>query len=53
MDKASETLIALRPATFRYKKDIDPAGTSQFGLVTEDVDQVSPDLVVHDKQGKA
>jgi hypothetical protein len=53
MDKARETLIALRPVTFRYKKEIDPAGTSQFGLVAEDVDQVSPDLVVRDKQGKA
>ena len=53
MDKASETLLALRPVTFRYKKEIDPAGTAQFGLVAEDVDQVSPDLVVRDKQGKA
>ena len=53
MDKASETLLALKPVTFRYKKEIDPAGTSQFGLVAEDVDQVSPDLVVRDKQGQA
>ena len=53
MDKASEALLALKPVTFRYKKEIDPAGTPQFGLVAEDVEKVNPDLVVHDKQGKA
>src|SRR5439155_14163293 len=52
MDKASEALFALRPVAFRYKKEIDPAGTSQFGLVAEDVDKVNPDLVVRDKEGK-
>ena len=25
----------------------------QFGLVAEDVEKVNPDLVVHDKEGKA
>ena len=24
MDKASEALLALKPVTFRYKKEIDP-----------------------------
>ncbi len=52
MDKASEALFALRPVAFRYKKDIDPAGTPQLGLVAEDVDKVNPDLVVRDKEGK-
>jgi hypothetical protein len=52
MDKASEALLALRPVTFRYKKDIDPAGISQFGLVAEDVEKVNPDLVVRDKEGR-
>jgi hypothetical protein len=51
-DKASEALLALRPVTFRYKKEIDPAGTSQFGLIAEEVEKVNPDLVVRDKQGK-
>src|SRR5205807_2406461 len=32
MDKASEALFSLNPVTFRYKKEIDPVGTSQFGL---------------------
>jgi hypothetical protein len=52
MDKASEMLFALKPVTFRYKNEIDPAGTSQFGLVAEDVEKVNPDLVVRDKEGK-
>ena len=52
MDKTSETLFALNPVTFRYKKEIDSAGTSQFGLVAEDVEKINPDLVVRDKEGK-
>jgi hypothetical protein len=52
MDQASEVLYALKPVTFRYKKEIDPASTSQFGLVAEDVEKVNPDLIVRDKDGK-
>ena len=52
MDKASEALFALKPVAFRYKKDIDPAGTPQLGLVAEDVEKVNPDLLVRDKEGK-
>jgi len=52
MDKASEAILALRPVTFRYKKEIDPDSTAQFGLVAEDVAKVSPDLVVHDGKGE-
>ena len=48
----SEALFALEPVKFRYKKEIDPAGRSQFGLVAEDVEKVNPDLVVRDKEGK-
>jgi hypothetical protein len=53
MDNASEAILALQPVTFRYKKDIDSAGTPQFGLVAEDVERVNPDLVIRDKKGKA
>jgi predicted ribosome quality control (RQC) complex YloA/Tae2 family protein len=52
MDKASEALFSLKPVNFRYKKEIDPAGTPQFGLVAEDVEKVDPDLIVRDKDGK-
>jgi hypothetical protein len=52
MEQASEILFALKPVTFRYKKEIDSAGTSQFGLVAEEVEKVNPDLVVRDEEGK-
>src|SRR5881227_4277281 len=52
MDHASEALFALKPVTFRYKKEIDATGTSQFGLVAEDVEKVNPGLVIRDKEGK-
>ena len=52
MGTVSEALFALKPVSFHYKKQIDPAGKSQFGLVAEDVEKVSSDLVVRDKEGK-
>jgi trimeric autotransporter adhesin len=52
MDQTSEALFGLKPVTFHYKKEIDPAGTSQFGLVAEDVEKVNPALIVRDKEGK-
>jgi endosialidase-like protein len=52
VDQASETLYRFKPVMFRYEKEIDPAGTSRFGLVAEEVEKVNPDLVVRDKQGK-
>src|SRR4029434_2050969 len=50
--KASEAIHALKPVTFRYKKELDPAGIPQFGLVAEEVEMVNPDLVARDDQGK-
>ena len=50
MDKASEAILALKPVTFRYKKNIDPQGIPQFGLLAEEVEAVNPDLVVRDKK---
>src|SRR4029077_7665830 len=52
MEKASEAILALRPVSFRYKKEIDPQGIRQFGLVAEEVERVNPDLVIRDSQGK-
>jgi hypothetical protein len=52
MNKASEALLALKPVTFRYNKEIDPEGTSQFGLVAEQVEKVNRNLVVRDAEGK-
>ncbi len=42
MDKASEAILALKPATFRYKHELDPKGIPQFGLVAEEVEKVNP-----------
>ena len=52
MDKASEAILALKPVSFRYKKELDPDGIPQFGLVAEEVEKVNPDLVARDDQGK-
>ena len=52
MDNMSEALYSLKPVSFRYRKEFDSAGTSQLGLVAEDVEKIDPDLVVRDKEGK-
>jgi len=52
MDKASEAIRALKPVTFRYKKEIDPERLQQFGLVAEEVEKVNPALVTRDTDGK-
>jgi endosialidase-like protein len=52
MDKTSEAILALKPVTFRYKKEIDPKGIPQFGLVAEEVEKVNPNLVSRDRDGK-
>ena len=53
MDNTSEAIYALKPVAFRYKKEIDPAGAAQLGLVAEDVEKVNPDLIVRDNKGSA
>ena len=50
--QSSEAILALKPVTFRYKKEIDPDGIPQFGLIAEEVEKVNPDLVVRDEDGK-
>ena len=52
MDKSSETLFALKPVTFRYNKDADPSQALSFGLIAEEVAQVSPELITRDEEGK-
>jgi len=52
MDKTSEAILALKPVTFHYKKELDPEGIPQFGLVAEQVEKVNPDLVARDADGK-
>ena len=52
MDKASETILALKPVTFSYKHELDPDAVPQFGLIAEEVQKINPDLVACDEQGK-
>src|SRR4029077_15362111 len=52
MDKTSEAILALKPVTFHYKKELDPEGTPQFGLIAEQVEKGNTDLVVRDADGK-
>jgi hypothetical protein len=52
MDKASEAILALKPVTFRYKKQVDAARALSFGLIAEDVAEISPDLITRDEDGK-
>lgn len=52
MDKASEALLQLKPVSFNYKKELDPNGIPQFGLVAEEVAKVDPDLVVRGEDGQ-
>src|SRR6266480_4823377 len=44
MDKASETIYSLKPVTFKFNSDWK--GTTQYGLIAEEVEKVDPKLVV-------
>jgi Chaperone of endosialidase len=50
IDKASEAILALKPVTFHYNSDT--TNTPRFGLIAEDVAEVSQELVIPDKEGK-
>ena len=51
MDTASEVLYQLKPVTYRYKKDIDPTQSLDYGLVAEDVAKIDPKLAIRDGDG--
>ena len=50
MDNASEAVLALKPVMLHYKSD--KTKTLQFGLIAEEVAQISQDLVVRDGDGE-
>jgi hypothetical protein len=52
MDKASEVLFALKPVTYRYKKDIDRTQALDYGLVAEEVAKIDPNLAIRDANGQ-
>jgi hypothetical protein len=45
MDKASDALLAFKPVTFKYNHDLK--GSTQYGLIAEEVAQVNPQLVAY------
>jgi trimeric autotransporter adhesin len=51
MGASNEAILALHPVTFRYKTESEEH-SEHFGLIAEQVAKVSPDLVVHDKDGQ-
>jgi hypothetical protein len=48
----SERIHLLRPVRFRYKAEIDPDGSDQFGLIAEEVSSVYPELVLCGADGR-
>jgi hypothetical protein len=50
IDKSSESILSLKPVSFRYK--VHKNSTRQFGLIAEEVAEVNSDLVIDDADGK-
>jgi hypothetical protein len=52
MDQASDVIFALKPVSFRYKKEIDRSHALSFGLIAEEVAEISPELITRDTDGR-
>ena len=55
MGEATEKLLELRPVVFRYKQHKETYGDGvplEYGLIAEEVDEVFPDLVIYDEEGR-
>jgi len=50
MNKSSETLYQFKPVTFKYNSDWK--GTTQYGLIAEEVAEADPQLVVRGRDGE-
>ena len=48
----SEALYALKPVSFRLKKEFDATQALGFGLIAEEVEKVDPDLVYRNAKGQ-
>jgi hypothetical protein len=51
IEQSSEVIYRLRPVRFRYKKEIEPSRPIAFGLIAEEVEKISPDLVTRGSDG--
>ncbi len=52
LDKTSEALFALKPVSFRLKKEFDATQALAFGLIAEEVEEVNSDLVYRNNKGQ-
>jgi hypothetical protein len=52
MDKASEALFALKPVSYRFKKEIDQSQSIDYGLIAEEVAEVDPNLAIRNGKGQ-
>jgi trimeric autotransporter adhesin len=48
----SEAIYRLRPVSFRYKKEINPGQSLEYGLIAEDVAEVNPNLAIRDGENR-
>ena len=53
MEQGSEVIYGLKPVSFRYKPEIEPTRPLGFGLIAEEVEKISSDLVTRDSNGQA
>ena len=52
MEKTSEALYMLNPVTYRFKKDVDPSQSLDYGLIAEEVAKIDPNLAIRDRNGQ-
>jgi hypothetical protein len=52
MEQTSEVIYGLKPVSFRYKPEIEETRPVGFGLIAEDVEKISPDLVTRGGDGR-
>jgi hypothetical protein len=52
IEQASEVIYHLKPVSFRYKREIEPARPLCFGLIAEEVEKLNPDLITRGTDGK-
>lgn len=53
MQNALETVRRLRGVSYQWKSDTSLAGQADIGFIAEEVDQIIPEIVGHDQEGKA
>ena len=52
MEQTSEVIYRLKPVSFRYKQEIEPTRPLGFGLIAEEVEEISPHLVTRGRDGQ-